>query len=296
MVFTLIPAVSILAQGGKDSSKGKPFPALEESADEGEIYYLSEMIDDDDDDEASLAPETTAVSEGGSPITVETTAVNESKLPVIPEITGVNESRPSSVPKKPAVSEEYKGVDKNSRGSADANTTVSAAESAAAAAQFAAAAAQSAKAAESAAAAAAAAVAAVPSQAQPPAVQPQPAPSRLPPQPPVRTIAPTVNIIVPSAPPPAAPPAYQPSMKITPGMPDPSGNGVYRVQVGSFSNTGLAQQCFNRLKAAGFTPFYEQYGSLYRVVITGVQAADMAGVIRRLESAGFTDAWIREER
>jgi cell division septation protein DedD len=293
MIFTLIPVASILAQGGKDNSKGNPFPALEVSVDEDDILFLSDTtFDDDNDDETSLVPETTDAPEA--------IAVDKDEAPVTLEITVINEDKSSPVPKTSAV------IDKPSRGSADANTTVSAvesaAESAAAAARFAAAAAQSARLAESAAAtatAAAATVTAAPQQ-PPPAVQPQPAPSRLPPQPPARTVVPTVNIIVPqTAPPaaaPAAPPAYRPSMNVTPGMPDPNSNGVYRVQVGSFSNTGLAQQCFNRLKAAGFTPFYEQYGSLYRVVITGIQAADMAGVIRRLEAAGFTDAWIREER
>jgi len=260
VVFTLIPAASILAQGGKDSSKGKPFPALDVPVDEGDTYYLSEIVDDDD--EFSFTPETTAAGGGESPVTPETTAINEDRY--------------SSVPKKPVVSEEYKGIDKNSRGSADAAAAESAAVTAAPA-----------------------------PPPSPPPLAPQPAPSRAPPQPPVRTIAPTVNVIVPPAmppaappapPAPAAPPAYRPSMNVTPGMPDPCGNGVYRVQVGAFSNTGNAQQCFNRLKSAGFTPFYEQYGSLYRVVLTGIQAADMAAVIRRLEAAGFTDAWIREER
>jgi len=266
VVFTLIPAASILAQGGKDDSKGKPFPALELPVDEGDSYYLSEIADDDD--ESFLISETTAVTEGESPVTPETTAVNDDRF--------------SPVPQKPVVSEEYKGIDKNSRGSADANTAESAAVTAV--------------------------PAPLPPSSPPPVPQPTPshapAPSRASsqPQPPVRTIAPTVNVIVPPAAPPAASPAappapaYRPSMNVTPGMPDPYGNGVYRVQVGAFSNTDNAQQCFNRLKSAGFTPFYEQYGSLYRVVLTGIQAADMAGVIRRLEAAGFREAWIREER
>jgi len=329
MIFTLLPAASILAQGGKDNSKSNPFSVLDVSVDEDDASSLSDTtFDDDNDDETSFVPETTAAPEAiavdkdEAPVTLEITVVNEDKSSPVPKTPAVNEDIPSPVPKTSAV------IDKPSRGGANANTTVStaestasAAESAAAAAQFAAAAAQSARVAESAAAAATAAAATVttaapqqppPSQPQPPqqqppavqpqppAVQPQPAPSRLPPQPPARTVVPTVNIIVPQTAPPAAappaPPAYRPSMNVTPGMPDPAGNGVYRVQLGSFSNTGLAQQCFNRLKAAGFTPFYEQYGSLYRVVITGIQAADMAGVIRRLEAAGFTDAWIREER
>jgi hypothetical protein len=343
VVFTLLPAVSILAQGGKDNSKAKPFPVLEVPVEEGETFYLSDMTSaDDDTDETSLVPETTAVNKGEDTFTPEITTVNENKAPSAPVAAPVNEYNPpapqavvvneNKAPPAPVAApvNEYNPpapkaapvngynppvpvaapvIDRPSHGSADANTTTtaSAAESAAAAAQSAAAAAQSARVAESAAATATAAAASVstvprqPSPSQPPAVQPQPASPRAPPQPPARTVVPTVNIIVPQTAPPvaapsAAPPAYRPSMNVTPGMPDPYSNGVYRVQVGSFSNTGLAQQCFNRLKAAGLTPFYEQYGSLYRVVISGIQAADMAGVIRRLETAGFTDAWIREER
>jgi cell division septation protein DedD len=81
-----------------------------------------------------------------------------------------------------------------------------------------------------------------------------------------------------------------------PVMPNPSGNGAYRIQVGAFTNTGFAQQCFNRLVSAGFTPYYEQSGNVYRVVIVGVRSADIALVVQRLEVAGFPDVWIREEK
>jgi cell division septation protein DedD len=79
-------------------------------------------------------------------------------------------------------------------------------------------------------------------------------------------------------------------------MPDPYSGGVYRVQVGSFSNTGLAQQCFQRLQSAGFSPFYEPYGDMYRVLIIGIRAADMEWVVQRLAAAGFSEVWVREER
>jgi cell division septation protein DedD len=79
-------------------------------------------------------------------------------------------------------------------------------------------------------------------------------------------------------------------------MPNPSGNSLYRIQVGAFSNTNFAQQCFNRLVSAGFTPYYEQSGNMYRVVIVGIKPAEMTLVVQRLASAGFTDIWIREER
>jgi len=142
-----------------------------------------------------------------------------------------------------------------------------------------------------------------PYTAAPPPQSPYPAmpPPQALPQPPVRTVVPTVNIILPpAAPPPAAmspaPTAYNPPINVIPGMPDPYRNCAYRVQLGAFSNTGLAQQCFNRLKSAGFTPYYEQYGSMYRVVLVGIKAADMTWVIQRLEAAGFRDVWVREER
>jgi cell division septation protein DedD len=78
-------------------------------------------------------------------------------------------------------------------------------------------------------------------------------------------------------------------------MPDPNGRGVYRVQVGAFSNTNFAQESYNRLRAAGFNPAFEQYGNVYRVVISGVRAADMPLVAQRLGNAGFAEAWIRQE-
>jgi cell division septation protein DedD len=144
-----------------------------------------------------------------------------------------------------------------------------------------------------------------------------------PPQPPVRTEAPapSVTLVFPQAAPPvaSAPPAMSappvapapPPMSalpaprhpinVIPTMPNPYSNSVYRVQVGAFSNTGLAQRCFNQLRSAGFEAFYEQnndgpYGVMYRVVRVGVRAADMAWVVQRLEAAGFSEIWLREER
>jgi cell division septation protein DedD len=70
----------------------------------------------------------------------------------------------------------------------------------------------------------------------------------------------------------------------------------YRIQLGSFSNPDNARQCFVRLQSAGFSPLYEQYGSLWRVVIAGVKATDRAQFVNRLQAAGFADVWIREEK
>jgi cell division septation protein DedD len=92
-----------------------------------------------------------------------------------------------------------------------------------------------------------------------------------------------------------APQVRSQRVNVTPRMPDSRSGRMYRVQVGAFVNTFFARRSFDRLREAGFRPAYERYGKYYRVVIPGVRAADMAGLIRRLGSAGFSEAWLREE-
>jgi len=94
-------------------------------------------------------------------------------------------------------------------------------------------------------------------------------------QPPVQTTSPVITII--------------------PNLPDPQSGKIYRIQVGAFSTITLAQGCFNKLKAAGLSPVYEQNGSLYRVVLSSVRAADVFNTTQRLYEAGFTQVVIREE-
>jgi rare lipoprotein A (peptidoglycan hydrolase) len=108
------------------------------------------------------------------------------------------------------------------------------------------------------------------------------------------------RVYIPLAPPPPRPvqppvQAGSPAIKIIPKLPDPHSGKVYRVQVGAFSHAALAQVCFDRLKSAGFTPAFEQNGRLYRVVISGIKAADVSYTAQRLNAAGFTEAWLREE-
>ena len=84
-------------------------------------------------------------------------------------------------------------------------------------------------------------------------------------------------------------------VKIIPKMPDPQSKKIYRVQVGAFSNTTTAQNCYDRVKNAGYSPSFEKYNNLYRVVISGVKASDMPKIAQGLGSAGFTEVWLREE-
>jgi len=125
-----------------------------------------------------------------------------------------------------------------------------------------------------------------------------------PPTPPPRQITvtpPPPAPSAPSAPPPRqmpVPPPVQvinPVIKIIPKLPDPNSGKVYRIQVAAFSHIALAQVCFDRLKAAGLSPAYEQNGSIFRVVLSGIKAGDVSNIAQRLSAAGFTEAWIREE-
>jgi cell division septation protein DedD len=90
-----------------------------------------------------------------------------------------------------------------------------------------------------------------------------------------------------------SPPAYE---RPLPQAPQTGSACIYRIQLGAFSNPDNARKYFARLQSVGFSPMYEKYGSLWRVVITGVKAANMAQIIKRLQAAGFTDVWIREEK
>ena len=115
-----------------------------------------------------------------------------------------------------------------------------------------------------------------------------------PPQPPAPVAAPalTINLIV-----------YGQGgvVTVTDGVPIPApgnktpDNRIYRLQVGAFSDTAIAQNYVNRLQSMGLNPACEQHGSLRRIVIPAVAAAQVSPLVQRLEAAGFIDIWIREE-
>jgi hypothetical protein len=94
---------------------------------------------------------------------------------------------------------------------------------------------------------------------------------------------------------PAYTPPIAPAAKIIPRMPESGSLKVYRVQVGAFRAARNAKDVFDRLASAGFSPAFETYGDLYRVVISGIRAQDVPTVAQRLGNAGFVEAWIREE-
>ncbi|GHT61147.1 hypothetical protein FACS1894109_19490 [Spirochaetia bacterium] len=82
---------------------------------------------------------------------------------------------------------------------------------------------------------------------------------------------------------------------ITPYMPNPNSGKIYRVQVGSFTDTWHAKEAFDRLTMVGFKPAFERYGDYIRVVIPGIKTVDMPAVARLIGQVGFREALIREE-
>jgi rare lipoprotein A len=78
-------------------------------------------------------------------------------------------------------------------------------------------------------------------------------------------------------------------------MPDTASTTVFRVQVGAYLIPLHAKEAFDRMVAAGFHPYYEQYDYDIRVVIPGVPAAYIPWLAQRLGNLDVTEAWIRPE-
>jgi len=129
-----------------------------------------------------------------------------------------------------------------------------------------------------------------------PVVSQQPSPViTQPPQAPVITPRPAAPVVVTPAPPPPVTYSAAPA-RIIGGIPPVGTNKQYRLQVGAFRVPRNAVEAFDRLKNAGLRPAYEQHGDLYRVVLPGLQAAEVQIVAQTLGNAGFQEALIREEK
>jgi cell division septation protein DedD len=73
-------------------------------------------------------------------------------------------------------------------------------------------------------------------------------------------------------------------------------SALYRVQVGAFSARKNAQELFDRLSKAGFSPVFEAQGRLTKVHIPRVRANEIPAISRRLNNLGLKDIWIHPER
>ncbi|MDR1931178.1 MAG: SPOR domain-containing protein [Treponema sp.] len=81
-----------------------------------------------------------------------------------------------------------------------------------------------------------------------------------------------------------------------PRPPAAGDTGIYRVQLGAFREAINAQQLITALQQNGFTPAYENHDNYYRVVLSGVSAASLQDVARRLGGMGIREMWIRREQ
>jgi rare lipoprotein A (peptidoglycan hydrolase) len=97
-------------------------------------------------------------------------------------------------------------------------------------------------------------------------------------------------------PPPQEPARSGPSARVLPKAPGARDSALYRVQVGAFSARINAQEAFNRLLNAGFSPVFEVQGGLTRVQIPWVRGYEIQVISRRLYNAGFREVWVRAER
>jgi cell division protein FtsN len=98
------------------------------------------------------------------------------------------------------------------------------------------------------------------------------------------------------APPPVSAPPQEPARGGPTVASGARNNALYRVQVGAFSAYANAQEAFNRLLNAGFSPVFEVQGGLTRVQIPWVRGYELQVIGQRLNNIGFREIWIRAER
>ncbi|GHV96455.1 hypothetical protein AGMMS50293_27750 [Spirochaetia bacterium] len=107
--------------------------------------------------------------------------------------------------------------------------------------------------------------------------------------------------VPPQAPPAPAAPVYQAmppvpagDLQIIPGLPDQNSGKIYRLQIGAYSAPDMAVRIAQQMQTVGFNAAYEQSGAFYRVLVTGIAAADVYAAAVRLGSMGFRQIWVRE--
>jgi cell division protein FtsN len=88
-------------------------------------------------------------------------------------------------------------------------------------------------------------------------------------------------------------PVFQDLPKII-GLPDPSSNKVYRLQVGAFSTVEAADRLVRQVTSLGFQAMQEKSGTMFRVLAVNVPAAMVQYAAQRLASTGIKEIWVRE--
>jgi hypothetical protein len=77
----------------------------------------------------------------------------------------------------------------------------------------------------------------------------------------------------------------------------PTGNSTknYQIQVGAFGVYQNAENASARLKREGFSPIYEKYNNLTRVIVAKIPANQVRNYLIRIKRIGFDEVIIREE-
>jgi rare lipoprotein A len=84
-------------------------------------------------------------------------------------------------------------------------------------------------------------------------------------------------------------------VKLIPNI-SPLPGKMYKLQVGSFKDPRSAVNAFERLRNAGLGPSYERYQDFYRVVLAGIRGTEVQSVTEKLDTAGFHEAVIKEDK
>ena len=83
-------------------------------------------------------------------------------------------------------------------------------------------------------------------------------------------------------------------IEVIPGWPNPYTNRIYRIQVGSFSSPEAAATTEQQARTAGFITSREMYGSMHRVLVLNISAAEVYNSVVRLVNVGLRQFWIRD--
>jgi hypothetical protein len=84
------------------------------------------------------------------------------------------------------------------------------------------------------------------------------------------------------------------NIRIIPGLPDPHGNKVYRLLVGTYQGVENAFRVHQQLQAAGFDVAQEQAGDMCRLFAVNIPASRVYYAAQRLGAIGFEQVWIHE--
>jgi hypothetical protein len=81
---------------------------------------------------------------------------------------------------------------------------------------------------------------------------------------------------------------------VIPGIPDPTTDKVYRLQVGAFSAPEAADRTSRLVASLGFHVIQEQSGPWFRVYAIDVPAVLIQSAAQRLGLVGISEVWVRE--